>query len=71
MRNDASRQYGVDATQATFPLGGVGTGNVSIGVRGDLRDWEIYNTPAKGTYLPNTFVALSVQPQGGERVTRV
>lgn len=71
MRKDASRGYPAQATQAAFPLGGIGTGNVSIGARGDLRDWEIYNAPAKGTYLPNTFVAVSLLPTGGERITRV
>ena len=31
-----------------FPLGGIGTGSISLGGSGDLRDWEIYNRPAKG-----------------------
>ncbi len=31
-----------------LPLGGVGNGTVSLGGRGDLRDWEIVNRPAKG-----------------------
>jgi len=30
-----------------LPLGGIGTGTVSLGGRGDLRDWEIMNRPAK------------------------
>lgn len=30
-----------------LPLGGIGTGTVSLGGRGELRDWEIMNTPAK------------------------
>ncbi|SVD42236.1 uncharacterized protein METZ01_LOCUS395090, partial [marine metagenome] len=29
-----------------LPLGGIGTGTVSLGGRGDLRDWEIVNRPA-------------------------
>jgi hypothetical protein len=26
--------------RAAFPLGGIGTGTVSLGARGELRDWE-------------------------------
>jgi hypothetical protein len=35
-----------------LPLGGIGTGNVSLGGRGDLRDWEVMNRPGKGFVLP-------------------
>ena len=31
-----------------LPLGGIGTGTVSLGGRGELRDWEIMNKPAIG-----------------------
>lgn len=31
-----------------LPLGGIGTGTISLGGRGDLRDWEIMNRPGKG-----------------------
>ena len=34
-----------------LPLGGIGTGTVSLGGRGNLVDWEIMNRPAKG-YTP-------------------
>ena len=37
--------------EVAMPLGGIGTGTVSIGGRGDLRDWEIMNRGALG-YLP-------------------
>lgn len=30
-----------------LPLGGIGTGTVSLGGRGELRDWEIMNKPGK------------------------
>jgi non-lysosomal glucosylceramidase len=28
-----------------FPLGGVGSGSLALGGRGQLRDWEIFNRP--------------------------
>jgi len=31
-----------------LPLGGIGTGTVSLGGRGQLRDWELMSRPAKG-----------------------
>ena len=49
---------GAALKEIAFPLGGIGTGTVSLGGRGDLRDWEIFNRPAKGTHLPYTFFAL-------------
>ncbi len=47
--------------EIAFPLGGIGTGTVSLGGRGDLRDWEIFNRPGKGKSLPFSFVALWVR----------
>ncbi|WP_341933139.1 non-lysosomal glucosylceramidase [Microbacterium sp. LWO14-1.2] len=59
-------------SQATaFPLGGIGTGNVSIGARGELRDWELENLPDKGRRNPHSFFAIHAAPQGGRSVTRV
>lgn len=49
---------------AAFPLGGIGTGNVSLGARGNLLDWEIFNSSNKGFNLPNTFFAIRVQHDG-------
>ncbi len=31
-----------------LPLGGIGTGTVSLSGKGELKDWEIMNRPAKG-----------------------
>jgi uncharacterized protein (DUF608 family) len=41
-----------------FPLGGIGTGTVSLGGRGQLRDWEIFNHPDKGNTLRYSFPAI-------------
>lgn len=65
------RSYDGKAGEAAFPLGGIGTGNVSIGSRGELRDWEIFNQPGKGNKLPYTFFAIWTKIEGDEPVTRV
>jgi non-lysosomal glucosylceramidase len=57
--------------QIAFPLGGIGTGTVSLGGRGQLRDWEIFNRPGKGVTLPYTFFSIWAQAQGGQPITRV
>jgi len=44
-----------------LPLGGIGTGTVSLGGRGDLRDWEIVNRPAKG-FVPGSAALNHVGP---------
>ncbi|QAY61718.1 hypothetical protein ET475_04970 [Microbacterium protaetiae] len=59
------------ATRAAFPLGGIGTGNVSLGARGELRDWELENLPDKGRRNPNSFFAIHARPAGQAPVTRV
>ena len=51
-------------SEVAFPLGGLGTGTVSLGGRGQLRDWEIFNRPAKGRTLPFSFVALWARAEG-------
>ena len=68
-------------THIALPLGGLGTGTVSLGGAGDLRDWEIVNRPAKGwrpgkarAGMPmdrtDTFFALYVQPKNQPPVAR-
>lgn len=44
-------------TSIAYPLSGIGTGTVSLGGLGELRDWEIFNRPGKGVQLPYTFFA--------------
>ena len=51
---------GDQLAMVAFPLGGIGTGSISLGGRGQLRDWEIFNRPEKGRFPTYTF-ALSGQ----------
>jgi len=60
-----------DHEEIAFPLGGIGTGNVSLGARGQLTDWEIFNHPGKGVRLPFAFVSIHAQDGTGDSVTRV
>src|SRR5262245_39511869 len=61
-----ARTFTGDAlSEIAFPLGGIGTGTVSLGGRGQLRDWEIFNRPAKGRTLPFSFMALWARADGG------
>lgn len=62
--------------EVALPLGGIGTGTVSLGGRGELRDWEIMNVPAHrystvtdGNDAP--FFAIRVQPEGDAALTRM
>src|SRR5947207_15886993 len=47
-----------------FPLGGVGAGSISLGGRGQLRDWEIFNRPEKGKSPAFAFPAIWVRTDG-------
>lgn len=47
-----------------LPLGGIGTGTISLGGRGDLRDCEIMNTPAKGNLGAAPFFCLRIAGDG-------
>lgn len=57
--------------QIAFPLGGIGTGSISLGGWGQLRDFEIFNRPHKGLMFDYTFFTLHAKSAGGYSVTRV
>src|SRR6185503_17380456 len=62
---------GDQLAQVAFPLGGIGTGTISLGGRGELRDWEIFNRPDRGYAPMYGFAALRARPDGGEPIARV
>jgi non-lysosomal glucosylceramidase len=73
-KHSDSRAFPHTATQAAFLLGGIGTGNFSIGSRGEFRDWELFNKPAKGQKFSYSFFALSCRGEGevgGRALVRV
>lgn len=61
--------------RVALPLGGIGTGTVSLGGRGELRDWEIMNRPAKGfnttgNEMDAPFFSIYTSTAGNEPVTK-
>ena len=70
------RHYDIDHLhRIALPIGGIGTGTVSLGGRGELRDWEIMNIPAKGYSTVTTgndapFFAIYTKKQGSPPRTK-
>src|SRR6202453_291710 len=54
-----------------FPLGGVAAGSLSLGGRGQLRDWEIFNRPNKGFSPPYALPAIWIQAGNSKPIARV
>jgi len=58
-----------------MPVGGIGTGTVSLGGSGELRDWEIMNVPAKGYSTVTTgndapFFAIYTKQKNESPITK-
>jgi uncharacterized protein (DUF608 family) len=47
--------------EALMLLGGIGTGSISLGSRGQFTDFELFNHPSKGLRFPYTFFAVHGQ----------
>jgi len=62
---------GAHLNEVAFPLGGIGTGCVSLSGRGALVDWEIFNRPSKGYRPAYTFLTVLTQEEDCEPVFRV
>jgi len=57
--------------EIAFPVGGIGTGSVSLSGTGALVDWEIFGRPNIGSVLPFSFFTLWTQAGDAPPVTRV
>ena len=72
LRRGGPRKFsGRALDQVAFPLGGVGAGSISLGGRGELKDWEVFNRPGKGNRPAYTFFLLWARPEGGRARTKV
>jgi uncharacterized protein (DUF608 family) len=56
------------AAAARFPLGGIGTGNISLDQNGRLRDFELWNKPNKGFASPAFFAIRAETADGAVRI---
>jgi uncharacterized protein (DUF608 family) len=70
-RRERLTYCGDQLREIAFPLGGIGTGCVSLSGRGALVDWEVFNRPNKGMILPYTFFMIWAQSGDGAPVARV
>ena len=57
------RYRGDELSRLAMPVGGIGTGTISLGGRGQLLDWEVFNQPAKG-YSPDSFFCVRIESEG-------
>jgi uncharacterized protein (DUF608 family) len=70
-QNGLHKWYHSGAAAAKFLMGGIGTGNFSVGSRGQLCDWEIFNNPGVGNKLPYSFFAIRTEDSGGQVDVRI
>jgi len=54
-----------------FPIGGLTTGNITLGGRGNIQELEIFNRPAKNVMPEFAFFAIRAQAKGGAADCRV
>ena len=55
---------GRQLARISCPLGGIGTGGIGLGGRGNLQDWEVFNRPQIGNVPEFAFPSMWVQRPG-------
>ena len=56
---------GENLKEINFVLGGIGSGSVGLTGNGRLVDWEILNSPKKGSFNGNTHMAIKCKTPDG------
>ena len=56
--------------EINFPLGGIGSGSIGLCGDGRFADWEILNSPAKGSFNGNSHIAIKCEMPDGEVLVR-
>lgn len=62
---------GMKLSRISFPLGGIGTGSVGLGGRGNLMNWEIFNHPNLGNSPNYAFPSVWAKVENDAPVSRV
>jgi len=69
---DRARRYrGAALREIAFPLGGIGTGCVSLTGVGGLAEWQIRNRPDTDSINEHTFFSIWAKRQGERPVAKV
>lgn len=64
------RKYDNTMPHADFPLGGIGTGTITLKASGELTDFQLFNRPSLGLNIPYTFFSMFTS-WGGKKDARV
>lgn len=65
---------GASLRRVKMPMGGIGTGTISLSGRGSLVDWELWNRPAKGhvpSGLKSPHFAIRCETADGVKKARI
>lgn len=62
---------GKELQTISFPIGGLGTGNINLGGRGDIREIEIFIEPNKGVHPDMAFFSIWVRQEGEQPAAKI